>query len=147
MSHYIRGADRSQVTFSPEVLDDFVAAENPVRAIDVFVDQLQLAELGFQGMDLKRTGRPRYHPAILLTIYLFGYLNSIQSSRRLEWETHRNVELMWLTERLSPAFKTIADFRRKNGKGIKNVGGAECCYRSKSATICRRPFCLKKALG
>lgn len=121
MSHHIRGKGRSQITLFPEVLDDFVSEENPVRVIDVFVDELDLAKLGFQSVIPKNTGRPGYHPAVLLKLYIYGYLNRIQSSRRLEREANRNVELMWLTERLAPDFKTIADFRRDNGKGIKNA--------------------------
>jgi len=101
------------------VLEDFVSTENPVRVIDVFVDELDLSELGFKGVVPKDTGRPNYHPAMLLKLYLYGYLNRIQSSRRLEREANRNIELMWLTERLAPDFKTIADFRKNNGKGIK----------------------------
>jgi len=119
MSHHIIGRSRSQATFFPEVLDDFVSTENPVRVIDVFVDELDLNELGFKGVVPKDTGRPNYHPAMLLKLYLYGYLNRIQSSRRLEREANRNIELMWLTERLAPDFKTIADFRKNNGKGIK----------------------------
>jgi len=103
------------------VLDDFVSKENPVRVIDVFVDELDLEHLGFKGVKAKSTGRPGYHPATLLKIYIYGYLNRIQSSRCLERETQRNVELMWLTERLSPDFKTIADFRKDNASGIKNT--------------------------
>ena len=119
MSHHIIGRSRSQATFFPEVLDDFVSSENPVRVIDVFVDELDLSDLGFKGVVPKDTGRPNYHPAMLLKLYLYGYLNRIQSSRRLEREANRNIELMWLTERLAPDFKTIADFRKNNGKGIK----------------------------
>jgi transposase len=121
MSHHIKGKSRSQATFFPEVLDDFVSTENPVRVIDVFVDELDLSELGFKGVVPKDTGRPNYHPAILLKLYLYGYLNRIQSSRRLEREANRNIELMWLTERLAPDFKTIADFRKNNGEGIKQT--------------------------
>ncbi len=119
MSRHIKGLSRSQATLFPEMLDDFVAKENPVRVIDVFVDGLDLQNLGFKGVQSKATGRPGYHPAILLKIYIYGYLNRIQSSRCLERETQRNVELMWLTERLSPDFKTIADFRKDNHHGIK----------------------------
>jgi transposase len=119
MSHHVIGRSRSQATFFPEVLDDFVSTENPVRVIDVFVDELNLSELGFKGVVPKDTGRPNYHPAMLLKLYLYGYLNRIQSSRRLEKEANRNIELMWLTERLAPDFKTIADFRKNNGEGIK----------------------------
>jgi transposase len=101
------------------VLDDFISVENPVRVIDVFVDELDFRKLGFKGVVPKNTGRPNYHPAILLKLYLYGYLDHIQSSRRLEREANRNIELMWLTEQLAPDFKTIADFRKNNGKGIK----------------------------
>ena len=104
----------------PESLEDYIGADNPVRVIDAFVDALDLAEMGFDA-SAAATGRPGYHPALLLKIYIYGYLNRIQSSRRLEREAGRNVELMWLTGRLSPDFKTIADFRRDNGKGIRNV--------------------------
>ena len=114
MSRHIKGLSRSQTTLFPEMLEDFVSKENPVRVIDVFVDGIDLECLGFKGVHSKTTGRPGYHPAILLKIYIYGYLNRIQSSRCLERETHRNVELMWLTERLSPDFKTIADFRKDN---------------------------------
>jgi transposase len=105
----------------PERLEDYIAEDNPVRAIDVFVEELDLARLGFDGTQPEATGRPAYHPATLLKIYLYGYLNRIQSSRRLERETQRNVELLWLTGKLMPDFKTIADFRRDNGPAIRNV--------------------------
>jgi transposase len=121
MSNHIKGQSRTQTTLFPEALDDFVTEENPVRVIDLFVDELNLQLLGFEGVVAKHTGRPSYHPATMLTLYIYGYLNHIQSSRRLEKESHRNVELMWLLERLSPDFKTIADFRKDNSKGIKNV--------------------------
>ncbi|HAU5592546.1 TPA: IS1182 family transposase [Citrobacter amalonaticus] len=121
MTHHIKGQGRHQVTLLPEVLDDFVTEDNPVRVIDVFVDELQLDALGFERVNAKQTGRPGYHPATILKLYIYGYLNRIQSSRRLEKEAHRNVELMWLLERLAPDFKTIADFRKNNGKGIKNA--------------------------
>jgi len=121
MSHHIIGRSRSQATFFPEVLDDFVRENNPVRFIDIFVDELPLNELGFLGVKPKDTGRPGYHPAMMLKLYLYGYLNHIQSSRRLEREANRNIELMWLTERLAPDFKTIADFRKNNSKGIKQT--------------------------
>ena len=120
MSHNIKGHSRTQVTLFPEVLDDFVTEENPVRVIDVFVNGLDLVSLGFERVNAKLTGRPGYHPAAMLKLYIYGYLNRIQTSRRLEKETHRNVELMWLLERLQPDFKTIAYFRKDNGKGIKN---------------------------
>jgi transposase len=105
----------------PECLDDYIADTNPVRVVDVFVDELNLGHLGFDGVDPAATGRPGYHPAILLKLYIYGYLNRIQSSRRLEKESQRNVELMWLTGRLMPDFKTIARFRKDNGKAIRNV--------------------------
>lgn len=121
MTHHIKGSGRHQVTLFPEALDDFVTENNPVRVIDIFVDGLQLTSLGFENVNPKQTGRPGYHPATMLKLYIYGYLNRIQSSRRLEKEAHRNVELMWLLERLTPDFKTIADFRKNNGKGIKNA--------------------------
>ena len=121
MKRFIQGEDRTQVTMFPELLDDYVAESNPVRVVDVFVGELDLAQLGFEGFDPAATGRPAYHPATLLRIYIYGYLNRIQSSRRLEKEAQRNVELMWLTGRLTPDFKTIADFRKDNGKAICKV--------------------------
>lgn len=121
MKRFIKGENRHQSTLFPESLDEYIREENPVRVIDVFVDELDLSELGFQGVIPKETGRPSYHPSTMLKLYAYGYLNRIQSSRRLERETQRNVELMWLTERLTPDFKTIADFRKNNGKGIQNV--------------------------
>src|SRR6266487_942060 len=121
MKRFVEGEDRTRVTMLPECLDDYIEAENPVRVIDVFVDELDLGELGFAGIDPLATGRPSYHPAVLLKIYIYGYLNRIQSSRRLEREAQRNVELMWLTGRLTPDFKTIANFRKDNGRAIRNV--------------------------
>jgi transposase len=121
MKRFIEGEDRSQVTLLPECLDDYIAEDNPVRVVDAYVEELDLQELGFEGAQPAATGRPAYHPAVLLKIYIYGYLNRIQSSRRLEREAQRNVELMWLTGRLAPDFKTIADFRRNNGPGIGNV--------------------------
>jgi transposase len=121
MKRFVEGEDRSQSTLFPERLDDYIAEDNPVRVIDVFVDALDLVQLGFERAIPKDTGRPGYHPAILLKIYIYGYLNRIQSSRRLERETQRNVEMMWLTGRLMPDFKTIADFRKDNGKAIREV--------------------------
>jgi len=121
MKRFVEGDDRHQVTLLPECLDDFIDEDNPVRVIDAFVEELDLQALGFLGMEPAATGRPSYHPSVLLKIYIYGYLNRIQSSRRLEREAHRNVELMWLTGRLAPDFKTIADFRHDNGKGIRNV--------------------------
>jgi transposase len=121
MKRFIVGEDRQQVTLLPECLDDFIGEDNPVRVIDAFVDEPDLHKLGFKGAAPASTGRPAYHPSILLKIYIYGYLNRIQSSRRLERETQRNVELMWLTGRLAPDFRTIADFRHDNGLGIRNV--------------------------
>ena len=121
MKRFIQGDDRNQATLLPELLDDYIAEANPVRVVDVFVDELNLGALGFDGVDPASTGRPAYHPAILLKIYIYGYLNRIQSSRRLEREAQRNVELMWLTGRLTPDFKTIANFRKDNGKAIGKV--------------------------
>jgi transposase len=121
MKRFIEGEDRSQVTLLPECLDNYIAEDNPVRVVDAYVEELDLQELGFEGADPAATGRPSYHPAVLLKIYIYGYLNRIQSSRRLEREAQRNVELMWLTGRLAPDFKTIADFRHDNGIGIRNV--------------------------
>jgi hypothetical protein len=107
MKRFIEGADRTQVSLLPECVEDYVEAENPVRVIEAFVEQLDLRALGFEGIDPEVTGRPAYHPAVLLKIYIYGYLNRVQSSRRLEQETQRNIELMWLTGRLMPDFKTI----------------------------------------
>jgi len=121
MKRYVEGENRSQSTLFPESLDDYIAEDNPVRVVDVFVDELDLKEMGFEGAEPEATGRPGYHPGTLLKIYIYGYLNRIQSSRRLERETQRNVELIWLTGRLSPDFKTIADFRKDNGNAIRRV--------------------------
>ena len=121
MKRFIEGQDRSQVTLLPECLDDYIGEDNPVRVVDAFVDELDLQALGFEGATAAATGRPSYHPSVLLKLYVYGYLNRIQSSRRLEREAQRNVELMWLTGRLAPDFKTIADFRHDNGTGIRNV--------------------------
>src|SRR4030088_3599248 len=121
MKRYVVGQDRSQSTLFPDVLDDYIAEDNPVRVVDVFVDELDLKDLGFEGAEPEVTGRPSYHPSTLLKIYIYGYLNRIQSSRRLEREAQRNVELMWLAGRLRPDFKTIANFRKDNGRAIRNV--------------------------
>jgi transposase len=121
MSGFIDEADRNQGTLLPEHVDEYVSDENPVRVIDAFIGELDLAKLGFEGMEPKSTGRPGYHPATMLKIYLYGYLNRIQSSRRLEQEARRNLELMWLVGRLAPDFKTLADFRAQNAAAIKNV--------------------------
>src|SRR4051794_29744868 len=121
MKRFIEGEERSQITLLPECLDDYIGEDNPVRVIDVFVDELRLHELGFEGAEPAATGRPSYHPAVLLKLYIYGYLNRVQSSRRLEREAQRNVELMWLTGRLAPDFKTIADFRKDHGDAIRRV--------------------------
>src|SRR5271157_4239191 len=119
MNRFVEGEDRTQGVLLPEFLDDYVAEDNPVRVIDVFVDELDLRSLGFEGVVPEATGRPAYHPATMLKIYVYGYINQIQSSRRLERETARNVEMMWLTGRLTPDFKTIAEFRKDNGPAIR----------------------------
>src|SRR3974390_1209714 len=121
MSGFICGANRGQATMFPAQLEDYVAEDSPVRVIDFFVDQIDLRVLGFSAVDPKETGRPAYHPAVLLKIYVYGYLNRVQSSRRLERECQRNVEVMWLTGCLAPDFKTIADFRKDNGPAIRKV--------------------------
>jgi transposase len=121
MKRYVEGQDRSQATLFPESLDEYIAEDNPVRVVDVFVDELDLKDLGFEGAEPELTGRPAYHPGTLLKIYIYGYLNRVQSSRRLEREAQRNVELIWLTGRLAPDFKTIADFRKDNGPAIRRV--------------------------
>ena len=123
MTH-ISGSDRSQQLLLPEAIDDYVAADNPVRFIEAFVDALDLKAAGFARVEAKATGRPGYAPGDRLKLYIYGYLNRIQSSRRLERETNRNIELMWLTGRLAQDFKTIADFRRDNGPTIR----ATCAF-------------------
>src|SRR6516225_9870014 len=119
MKRFVEGEDRLQAALLPHCLDDYVTEDNPVRVIEAFIDELDLAILGFESVVPETTGRPAYHPATLLKIYLYGYLNRVQSSRRLERETRRNVEVMWLTGRLSPDFKTIADFRKDHGPAIR----------------------------
>ena len=121
MKRYIEGEDRTQIALMPECLEDYVGADNPVRVVEAFVEQLDLHQMRFEGIQPLSTGRPSYHPSVLLKIYIYGYLNRIQSSRRLERETQRNVELMWLTGRLMPDFKTIANFRKDNGPAIRKV--------------------------
>ena len=120
MSGFIKGESRSQTTLCPEALDEYISEENPIRVIDVFIDHLDLSSLGFK-TEPAQTGRPGYHPDVMLKLFIYGYLNRIQSSRRLERESGRNVELMWLLGRLAPDFKTIADFRKDNATGIKNT--------------------------
>ena len=121
MRRFVEEADRGQRTLFPESLEDWIIEDNPVRVIDVFVDELELAELGFSGVAPEVTGRPSYHPSVLLKLYIYGYLNRVQSSRRLEREAGRNVEVMWLVGRLAPDHKTIADFRKDNGRAIRQV--------------------------
>ena len=121
MKRFVEGVDRGQGTLFPERLDDYIGEDNPVRVIDVFVDELDLGGPGFGGVEPRATGRPAYHPSVLLKLYIYGYLNRVQSSRRLEREAGRNVEVMWLTGRLAPDHETIADFRKDNGRAIRNV--------------------------
>ncbi len=121
MTRFIEGAERSQATLFPEQLEDWIGEDNPVRVVDLFVDELDLGGLGFERVAPKATGRPGYHPSVLLKLYIYGYLNRVQSSRRLERESERNVELMWLTGRLVPDHKTIANFRKDNGPAIRKV--------------------------
>jgi transposase len=121
MRRFVEGVDRGQTTLFPECLEDWIDQDNPVRVIDAFFDKLDLCGLGFDGVAPEATGRPSYHPSGLLKLYIYGYLNRVQSSRRLEREAGRNVEVMWLTCRLVPDHKTIADFRKDNGSAIKQV--------------------------
>jgi len=138
MNRYIEGVDRDQATLFPYCLEEWIDADNPVRVIDVFVDALDLNELGFVRATAAETGRPGYHPAVLLKLYVYGYLNRVQSSRRLEREAGRNVEVMWLLSRLVPDHKTIADFRKDNGTAIRKV-----C--SQLIVLCRRIGLLSAA--
>lgn len=131
MKRFIEGGNRFQATLFPESLDDYIAEDNPVRAIDAFVDGLDLRALGFERAEPAATGRPAYEPAVLLKIYVYGYMNRLNSTRVLEQETHRNVDLIWLTRRLMPDHKTIGEFRRKNRKAIRRV-----CV--KFVEICRK---------
>jgi transposase len=119
MRRFIEGADRGQTTLFPDCLEDWICDDNPVRVIDVFVERLDLASLRFEGVAPEVTGRPSYHPSVLLKLYIYGYFNRVQSSRRLEREAGRNVEVMWLTGRLVPDHKTIADFRKDTGPAIR----------------------------
>ena len=121
MKRFIEGDSRAQVSLLPACLDDYVGEDNSVRVIEAFIDALDLGEMGFSGVIPQETGRPSYHPSVMLKIYVYGYLNRIHSGRRLERETGRNVELMWLTGRLTPDFKTITNFRKDNGKAIRKV--------------------------
>src|SRR5271166_3678755 len=137
MKRFIEGADRSQWTLLPECLDDWVSEDNPVRAIDAFVDALDLAELGFK-VQPAETGRPSFHPSVHLKLYVYGYLNRVQSSRRLEREANRNLEVIWLLGRRMPDDKVIADFRKDNGPAIRKV-----CARF--VELCRKIGLLTKA--
>src|SRR6476619_7649507 len=121
MKRFVEGTDRGQATLFPECLEDWIDEDNPVRVIDAFVDKLDLPRVGFDGVVPQATGRPSYHPATLLKLYVYGCLNRVQSSRRLEREAGRNVEVMWLTGRRVPDHKTIADFRKDNGLAIRQV--------------------------
>ena len=138
MKRFLEGADRGQSTLLPECLDDWVDECNSVRVIDAFVDALDLAHLGFEGVEPAATGRPAYHPSVLLKLYIYGYLNRVQSSRRLEREAGRNLEVMWLLGRLVPDDKVIADFRKDNGRAIRKV-----CARF--VDLCRQMGLLAKA--
>lgn len=136
MAGFIEGVSRDQTTLFPERLDDWIGEDHLVRVVDLFVDLLDLAALGFQRHAAARTGRPGYHSAVLLKLFIYGYLNRIPFSRRLEGEAGRNVELMWLTGRLVPGHKTIADFRCQNGPAIRKA-----C--AKFVELCRRIGVLK----
>ena len=138
MAGFVAGLDRGQTTLLPECLEDWVDENNSVRAVDVFVEALDLRDLGFEGVDAAGIGRPSYRPGVLLKLYIYGYLNRVQSSRRLEREAGRNLEVMWLTGRLAPDHKTIADFRRDNGPAIKKV-----C--AQFVELCRKMGLLAKA--
>ena len=138
MAGFVEGTDRGQLTLLPGSLDDWVDKDNPVRAIDAFVEALKLKDLGFDTADPTGIGRPGYHPSVHLKLYIYGYLNRIQSSRRLEREAGRNLEVMWLLGRLAPDFKTIADFRKDNGPAIKKV-----C--AQFVELCRRMGLLARA--
>src|SRR5262245_21607136 len=121
MKRFVEGTDRAQSTLLPECLDDWIDENNPVRVIDAFVEALNLGELGFAGVEPETTGRPSYHPSVLLKLYVYGYLNRVQSSRGLERDAGRNCEVMWLLGRLVPDHKTVADFRKDNGLAIGKV--------------------------
>src|SRR6202789_3300041 len=138
MRRFVEEADRGQWTLLPECLDDFIDESTPVRVIDVFVDALDLAEMSFEGVEPAATGRPSYHPSVLLKLYIYGYLNRVQSSRRLEREAGRNLEVMWLLGRLVPDDKVIADFRKDNGPAIRRVCAS-------FVNLCRQMGLLAKA--
>ena len=140
MSGFVEGIDRSQSTLFPALLDDYVAEDNLVRAVDAFVEGLDLGKLGFSRVEPLEQGRPGYHPATLLKIYIYGYLNRVPSSRRLERECQRNIELVWRTGRLMPDFKNIADFHKDNGEAIRRV-----CR--EFVVLCRRLELFSEASG
>src|SRR6266852_2553066 len=121
MMAHVAGQSRYQSTLFPEVLDEVVSIDNPVRVIDVFVEMLDLTALGFSKVAAEEMGRPPYAPGDLLKLYVYGYLHRVRSSRRLEAEAQRNVQVMWLINRLMPAFKTIADFRKDHARAIVGV--------------------------
>src|SRR3954449_2553955 len=138
MKRFVEGIDRGQSTLFPECVEDWISEDNPVRVIDVFVDALDLAEMAFEGVEPAATGRPAYHPSVLLKLYIYGYLNRVQSSRRLEREAGRNLEVMWLLGRLVPDEKVIADFRKDNGPSIRRVCAS-------FVNLCRQMGLLAKA--
>src|SRR6202051_1239587 len=138
MAGFVAGGDRGQATLLPECIEDWVDENNSVRAVDVFVEALDLRDLGFEGVDAAGIGRASYRPGVLLKLYIYGYLNPVQSGSRLEREAGRNLEVMWLTGRLAPDHKTIADFRRDNGPAIKKV-----C--AQFVQLCRKMGLLTKA--
>src|SRR6266487_4268282 len=142
MKRFVEGTDRGQSTLFPESLEDWIGEDNPVRVIDVFVDELDLAELGFNGVDPEATGRPSYHPSVLLKLYIYGYLNRVQSSRRLEREAGRNVEMMWLTGRLVPdrrlptSARTTAAPSGRSAPGLsRSVAPWACSWRPASRSM------------
>src|SRR4051812_22844420 len=138
MKRFLVGADRGQSTLLPECLDEWIDESNPVRAVDAFVDELDLCKLGFEGVVPEVTGRPSYHPSAPLKLYIYGYLNQVQSSRRLQREAGRNLEVIWLLGRLVPGDKVIADFRKDNGPAIRRVCG-------RFVNLCRQMALLTKA--
>jgi len=135
MKRFVEGTDRGQSTLFPESLEDWIGENNPVRVIDVFVEELDLAELGFDGVAPEATGRPSYHPAVLLKLYIYGYLNRVQSSRRLEREAAHNVEVMWLVGWLVPDHKTTANYHSAKGSLDYLVGDGEYIYCNGSAMV------------
>src|SRR3982074_3814890 len=138
MQGFVQGADRQQTTLLPECLDDWVDEGNSIRAVDVFVDALELRGLGFDGVDPAAPRRPAYHPSPMLKLYIYGYLNRVQSSRRLERAAGRNLEVMWLTGRLVPDHKTLADFRKDKWTALWRI-------RASDVGLCRKMGLLAKA--